>query len=127
MLWGAYPPAGAPTHRRRKMLERSGARRAGSELAVDPDASGSDPAEPLAPGRDRLACVGDADLAVVPVDLFEPVGGLVARARGGVGESDRRAPGRTAILRTAVPDVPGVRVVAVGRLHVPRPHVATPG
>src|SRR2546428_711244 len=83
---GCIPRGGRAYTPRRKLLDLIS--RPTLELAVDPDSSGPDPAEPLAPGRDRLARVRYADLAVVPVDLFEPIGGLVTRARGSVGQSD---------------------------------------
>src|SRR5437764_11004703 len=98
-----------------------------SALHVDPGAAGPRVAEALAPGCERLARVRNPDLAVVAVDLREAVrvdvaGIAIARRR--VVDLDRRRPGAAAVRRAPVPDVPGIRIVAAGGLHVPNAHVA---
>src|SRR4051794_33125708 len=96
-------------------------------LEVEPGAAGAGVAEPLAPGRKRLAGVRDGDLAVVAVDLAEALRSDIARCAGrGVADADGRAPPPSAVARLAIPDVPGILVVAAGRLHVPDAGVARP-
>src|SRR5262245_39451645 len=76
--------------------------RAGSWLAVEPNAARARVARPLAPDGDGLAGRGDGDLAVVAVDLEEASGGLVGRAAGCIGEAHRGRPAGAAVRRAAV-------------------------
>src|SRR5262249_5114333 len=107
------PPASMPP----KIVKPLGS----SALDVEPGAARAGIAEALAPRGERLAGVRDGDLSVVAVDLVETVRAAVARRAGrSVGDLERGRRGRAAVGRAAVPDVPRVRVVAAGGLHVPQ-------